>query len=196
MIWRSGKLWEGKEITLNTFHEKHLRFPLYVIRRQQWGNIRLVILWCSPANFHQLCNLGTPETLQLLRYQVPQGSSLFYVLATHPAQEPPDSFSMYVCTLETQVGILEFNLKLCYPLCKQPFRRLNSFEWTQVVCQQQQHWEDQQLQMEYLQRTSFDIFPKVKKGQLVPKEWLSIGIRKLAVKSRKRSRSPVWQTEA
>lgn len=97
---------------------------------------------------------------------------------------------------ETQVGILEFNLKLCYPLCKQPFRRLNSFEWIQVVCQQQQHWEDQQLQMEYLQRTSFDIFPKVKKGQLVPKEWLCIGIRKLAVKSRKRSRSPAWQTEA
>lgn len=87
MIWRSGKLGEGKEITLNIFHEKHLRFPLYVIRRQQWGNIRLVILWCSPANFHWLCNLGTPETLQLLRYQVPRGSSLFYVLATHPAQK-------------------------------------------------------------------------------------------------------------
>lgn len=100
MIWRSGKLWEGKEITLNIFHEKHLRFPLYVIRRQQWGNIRLVILWCSPANFHWLCNLGTPETLQLLRYQVPAGSSLFSVLATHPAQKPPESFSMYVCTLD------------------------------------------------------------------------------------------------
>lgn len=48
--------------------------------------------------------------------------------------------------------------------------------------------------MEYLQRMFFDSSPKVKKGQLVPEEWLRIGMRKLAVKNNKCIRRLLWQT--
>lgn len=40
--------------------------------------------------------------------------------------------------------------------------------------------------MEYLQRMFFDSFPKVKKGQVVPEEWLRIGMRNLVVMNNKR----------
>lgn len=33
MIWRSGKLKEGKWRTLNTFNEKHWSFPFFTVRR-------------------------------------------------------------------------------------------------------------------------------------------------------------------